>query len=120
MRLGTLLLPTLGMAALLSVSCSDRLREEEPDREALCIAHCAQTFSECNPSPPSQTDGPTSEEECQENCLSDVAWTGECRFKHGEKMECSTSLSCEEFALHQTDVLKDPCLETENEWASCI
>jgi len=103
-------------------ACSDReMPPDEPDREALCAKHCAQIFGPCNPAPPSiNPDRPQTEDECDSNCVADVAWEGECRFKYGEKMSCSTELSCDEFEVHRTNRLDDPCLEPENEWASCF
>jgi hypothetical protein len=103
-------------------ACSDRDKlEEEPDRVKLCGAHCAQIFGPCNPAMPSTNpDRPKTEEECNSNCVADVAWEGACRFKYGEKMTCSTDLSCEEFKVHQTDVFDDPCFDAESEWASCF
>jgi hypothetical protein len=101
--------------------CADREDlKEEPDRVALCAAHCAQLFGSCNPADPANSpNGPQTEDECNSNCVADLAWEGACRFKYGEKMTCSTELSCGEFKVHQTNVFDDPCLEQENDWASC-
>jgi len=104
-------------------ACSDReVPPDEPDREALCAKHCAQIFGPCNPALSSQlaAGGPQTEDECNSNCVADAAWEGSCRFKHEDKVACSTDLSCEEFKLHQTSVFDDPCLDTENDWASCF
>lgn len=107
----------VGMA--LEVACSDRKTTEEPDREALCKTACAQFFSPCNPWPPS--DPPETEEQCNAGCVADVAWDGPCRFKYADKMTCTNELSCEEFMVHQNGVASDdPCLATENAWASCL
>lgn len=104
-------------------ACSDRdVPPDEPDRKGLCAEHCAQIFGPCNPDLASllAAGGPQTEGECNSNCVADAAWDGACRFKYGEKMTCSTELSCDEFELHQTSVFDDPCLDAENEWASCF
>lgn len=101
--------------------CADReALREEPDRVALCSQHCAQLFGPCNPGDPTIAPGsPQTEDECNSNCVVDVAWEDDCRFAYEDKMTCSTELSCEEFQIHETNVLEDPCLETENAWSSC-
>ena len=107
---------------LLATGCSDREELlEEPDRVALCAEHCAQVFGSCNPADPANSPGgPQTEDECNSNCVDDLAWEGVCRFKYGEKMTCSTELSCEEFKVHQVDVINDPCFKPEGDWSSCV
>ncbi len=106
----------------IEVACADRGKvRDEPERAELCAAHCSQIFGPCNPASPSMIpEGPQTEQECNDNCVADVAWVDGCRFKYAEKMICSTELSCEEFEVHQLDVLEDPCLTEENDWSSCF
>lgn len=118
----------IGLAAsvvlglVLGAACSDREKvEEEPDRVKLCSGHCSQIFGPCNPDPPSNfPDGPQTEDECNDNCVDDLAWEGKCRFKYADSMTCTAELSCEEFMVHQSDALANPCLEVEGEWSSCV
>lgn len=105
------------VGAAVQVACSDRETKDEPDRTALCKTSCAQYFSSCNPWPISASE---TEEQCNTECVADKAWEGACRFKYAEKVTCTNDLSCEEFKVHQTDVANDPCMETENAWASCL
>lgn len=103
--------------------CADReVPPDEPDRHGLCASHCAQIFGPCNPDLASllAAGGPQTEGECNSNCVDDVAWEGDCRFLYGEKMTCSTELSCDEFYVHQTSVFDDPCFDAEVDWASCF
>lgn len=104
---------------LLAVSCSERTVEVEeyPDAERLCAEHCAQVFSPCYPN-----EMPTaSEEECNQNCVDSPTWTGECRWKEEQLMECTTSLSCEEFWAHNAEPsTESPCHDASVEFSSCF
>jgi hypothetical protein len=114
---------TVGLVFGLAIAgaCSDRKTlEEEPDREALCSESCKQFLGPCNPWPPQPSDGALTQEQCMTECVADQAWDGACRFKYADKVECSNDLSCEEFGVHQTNAVNDPCLEAENAWSSCL
>lgn len=109
----------LGVA--LGLACSNRDEApDEPDRVALCATHCSQIFGPCNPDPPANWEGPSSEEECNSGCVDDPAWSGECRFKYAEQMTCTTDLGCDEFRMHQSDSVNSPCSAAVGAWSSCV
>lgn len=109
------------LAVAMGLACSNRdPPPEEPDRVGLCARHCEQLFSSCNPDPPANWEGPSSEDDCNSNCVEDAAWAGECRFKHAEFVTCTTELDCDEFSSHQSDNLHSPCASAASEWSSCI
>jgi hypothetical protein len=104
---------------ILAVACSERTVEEEkyPDAERLCAEHCSQVFSSCYPNEPTTA----SEEECNENCVDAPTWTSACRWKEAELMECTTSLSCDEFWAHNAEPLTEsPCHDASVEFSSCF
>lgn len=115
------LLVSLAVGCSVSVACSDReSAPEEPDRVTLCSRHCAQIFGPCNPDPPGNWGGPSTEEECNTSCVDDVAWTGDCRFKLGDQFTCTTELDCEEFSFHQSDSVNSPCSDAVGTFSSCL
>lgn len=108
------------IGATIAGGCSDRRTEDEPDREGLCADWCEQLFGSCNPDPPANYEGPSTEAVCHSNCVDDVIWDGHCKWENAKMYECTTSLSCEEFTAYQLDQVNSRCFATDSALSSCL
>lgn len=104
----------------LSLGCSERTVDDEPDREALCALNCEQVFGACNPQDPTELPGaPQTVEACRRTCAEGPVWSSDCRFEFAAAMACTNDLDCDEYRTHWIDPQACKCSAAELELASC-